>query len=46
MEYFEIDANIIDATLVKNINYNELLNNNLLHQIIILKKIKAEKHVI
>ena len=28
MEYFEIDANIIDATLVKNINYNELLNNN------------------
>tara|TARA_B100001121_G_C18698787_1_gene626284 strand:+ start:6035 stop:6841 length:807 start_codon:yes stop_codon:yes gene_type:complete len=28
MNYFEIKANIIDATLKKNIDYNELLNNN------------------
>lgn len=28
MNYFDIDANIFDATLKKNINYNELLSNN------------------
>jgi GR25 family glycosyltransferase involved in LPS biosynthesis len=28
MKYFGITANFIDATLVKNIDYNELLNNN------------------
>ena len=28
MKLFNIDANIIDATLVKDIDYNELINNN------------------